>query len=128
MCRELGCEDRLQLLQCWVGVRSGNAREYSHDAAEEHAAPLHGDDGIVERRRFGIVGDCGDLCLLLRHAGFDRGLVVLVADGVEGRRLEGKRARRKEGIGWAKLGGWGWAAYESNFGDWGAHEYQHNLR
>ena len=44
------------------------------------------------------MGDGGDLPQLLGHARLECGSVVAVADAVEGRQLEGKRARRGEGV------------------------------
>jgi hypothetical protein len=46
-----------------------------------------------------------DFGLLLRYAGLDRRLEVLVLDSVEGRSLEGQGTGRVKGIGGAEVGG-----------------------
>ena len=88
----------LHFLQLGIQVRSGDAVECGHHAVEQLAGLFHGDKRVLERRRGGIVGDRPYFLALLRHAGFNRGLVIAVLDLVERRRLKGQRARRIERI------------------------------
>ncbi len=73
-------------------------------ALKEAAALFHRDEGVVEGGRSRVIGDGFDFGELLRHAGFDCGLVVGVLDLVEGRGLEWQGAGSVEGIGGAKVG------------------------
>ncbi len=75
-----------------------------HDPAEELAALLHGDEGVFEGGRRGVVGDDLDFGLLLSHAGLEGGLVVGVFNLVEGRCVKREGARRVEGIAGTEVG------------------------
>ena len=55
------------------------------DAVQGLASPLHGDDGVLERRRFGIVGDLLDLGAVAFHADFQRFTQIAQVHLVKGR-------------------------------------------
>ena len=96
--RELRRERLLDLLQGVVRVRLGHGEEDVGRAREVGAAPLHGDDGVVERGGVGQRRDGGDLGEVLPHGFDDGGLVVAVLDVIERGRLVLERARLGEGI------------------------------
>ena len=71
------------------------------------AALFHGDDGVVERRGLGIIGDGLDFGLLLRYARLDCRLVIFILDFVERRCLKRERTGRIKRVGWAEVGSCG---------------------
>src|ERR1022692_2559294 len=80
--------DGLDILKDGVGVRARDSIEGRHDTIEQQTTLFHGNDGVVEGRRSGIVGDSLDFRLLLRHTSLNRGLIVFILNLIEGRRLE----------------------------------------
>ena len=93
----------LHFLQLRIQVRSGDAVERRHGAVEQLAGLFHGDQRVLEGRRGRIVRDRAHFLALLRHAGFNRGLVVAVLDLVERRGVKGQSTGRVERIGRAKV-------------------------
>ena len=85
-------------LQALVGIRGCHRGEHAQHARQQLSRPLERGERVVERRRLALRDDLANLAKLPRHPFLDRGRVVLVANQVEARRSERKRARRGEGI------------------------------
>src|SRR5207253_11156682 len=84
-----------------VGVGAIDGIERVSGALEQESRLLHRAEGIVERRRRGLIRDCGGLALLLRHSGEDRGQIVAVLDPRKVRGPERQCARLREWVrGW----------------------------
>jgi hypothetical protein len=88
----------LHFLHLRVGVRRVQVAEHARHTVEELAAALHGDDGVLEARGLGAVGDRLDFRQAVGHALLEGRQVVLVTDQVERRHAIGQRARREEGV------------------------------
>ena len=88
--------DRVKLV---VGVGALQGREDGGGAGQQLARFFHRDNGVVEGRRVLVVGNRGNFRQVLAHAGHVGWLEVLVLDLVEGRVLEGQRARRGQRVG-----------------------------
>ena len=73
------------LVRC---IGAEDVEEHTRDAVQQLAAPLEGDDGILERRRLLVVGNRIDFFLQLLNAFFESRFVVLRLDAVERSRLE----------------------------------------
>ena len=97
--RDLG----LDLLDRLVRVGLLDVGEHLVGARQQHARLLHRLDRVREGGGRGVVRDRLHLGALDLHAFLDRRLVVRDLDPVEGRRLEGQRARRGEGVGGGQL-------------------------
>ena len=109
---EFGGLNGFDVLEGGVGVCLGDSIEGCHNAFEQPAALLHGDDGVVKTGNIGIVGDDLDFGLLLRHAGLDRGLEIFILDFVERRSLERQCTGREEGVRGAKVRGCGQCGFD----------------
>jgi len=94
----------LHLLHLRVGVGADQVEEHVGHAQQYLAAALGGDDGVVEGRRLGVVGDGVELGALLGHALLEGRQVVRVGDAVERRQLVRQRARFEEGVGRGRRG------------------------
>ena len=80
-----------------VGGRDGVERP--RDAVEQRAAALQRDEGVLERRGFGLRGDRVDLGALRGERLVERGEVVLDPDAAVRRQIVGEGRRSEEGIG-----------------------------
>ena len=78
----------VELVERVVGVRAGQVAEQGGDARQQLPGVLEGGDGVVEGRRGGVDRDLVGVGLLLRHAGLDGRLIVLVLDLIERGGLE----------------------------------------
>ncbi|MET3800760.1 hypothetical protein ABID70_000715 [Clavibacter michiganensis] len=95
---ELGGDLRLELAREGGAVRGGEREEDVADAVEDPTGPLERDEGVLERRRLGGVGDGAHLGEMLGDAGLERGTEVLLPDPGEGGHAVGEGARFEEGI------------------------------
>jgi hypothetical protein len=71
-----------------------HAPECGQRPIEETAAFLHGHEGVFKRGTGRFIRDALDLGELLRYAGLDGRLVILILDFVERRRVKRQRTRR----------------------------------
>ena len=95
----------LDFLQGIGLVRRRQVIEDAGDATQQGAALLHRDQGVVEGRRLGVVGDCLDFLLMLGHAALERRQVVAFLVLVELRRAVLQRTRLEERVLALGLGG-----------------------
>jgi len=96
--RELRGDGFLDLLKLVVRVRARQAVEDHLHAGERLTASLQRDDRVVERRLSRVVRDLLDFRALLPQPFLESGLEVVVADLVEGRRVERQLALAEQGV------------------------------
>ncbi len=96
---QLGRDLFLDFLACVAGIGLHQPEEDARHARERFAAALHRFDGVVEGRRFWVIGDLADVGQMLAHAFFERRQIIGVLDLVERRRLERQRAGGQQGVG-----------------------------
>src|SRR5271157_3218621 len=87
-----------------IRVCAHDCEESTLRPPQQLAAFFHREDGVFKSWRCWAVRDRLNLFELLRHAGLDGRLVILVLDLVERRRLKRQRAGSEERIVVAKVG------------------------
>ncbi len=88
----------LDLLHRRVRVAGVQVREGAFGAIKQAAGAFQSDNGVIERRFLGIVGDGADFLELLAHASHDRRGEMFVLDFIERRNSIRKRALRKQRV------------------------------
>src|SRR3546814_6273053 len=102
---KLRCVLGAQLLAHVVGIGAHEVVEHRGGAAQHLAGLLQRDDGVLERRRFRVLGDRLHLGQFLGHPSVERRREVAVADLVELRIVQRQRAVGGKRIGGGSGGG-----------------------